>query len=451
MSEQYRPKLHISPSKGWLNDPNGLVFFKGQYHAFYQLEPNTKYAAGDKWWGHCVSDDLASWKHLDIALSPDDVGSMWSGSAVWDKDNVSGLFDGVKDGGMVLFYTAAARWQQQCVAYSADGLTFEKYDSGKPVLPVERDPLHLYDFRDPKVFWSDEFGKWIMIVAGGPVRFYSSDNLLDWEFETILDHVHTECPDIHPLTTSDGTTKWILNGCGVWYMIGELLKVNGKITFVPDNGSRIAWNAGGDIYATQSFGSMPDGRVVAIGWMTDVNYAGHRELLDTTDAFCHALTLPYELKLEKKSDGKLFVAQYPIKELELLRSGKIDKAEGLYEADITLNIAGATKAGMLINLSEDGSELIRAEYDVATKRFTLNRGLSGITPHGRFFEPRSAVVEPKDGKLNIQLFVDTASIELFVNGEVFTLLVFPTKQGTLKLYGDAKTEKMDIYKLNQAI
>ena len=183
--EDYREQYHYSPAKAWANDPNGMVYFNGEYHLFYQYYPDAS-VWGPMHWGHAVSTDLIHWTELPIALAPDDGGTIFSGSAVVDKDNTTGFFDGIAGGGLVAIYTQdymdnGAERQKQSIAYSKDnGRTWIKYE-GNPVIAAESDPLNNSAFRDPKVFYNEDAKEWMMVVAGGPLRFFSSTDLKDLE------------------------------------------------------------------------------------------------------------------------------------------------------------------------------------------------------------------------------------------------------------------------------
>lgn len=186
--EEYRPQYHYSPKFNWCNDPNGMVCFNGEWHLFYQYSENGKYPSGKKSWGHAVSKDLLHWRELAPAISPDRYGEIYSGSAIIDANNTSGFFSRTAEKqGIIGVYTVngPSGVQEQCVAYSLDnGRTFTKYHDGAPVITAADDPLRDRDFRDPKVFWIENSREWIMVLAGGPLRIYSSKNLKDWKIES---------------------------------------------------------------------------------------------------------------------------------------------------------------------------------------------------------------------------------------------------------------------------
>ncbi|HTG68533.1 MAG TPA: glycoside hydrolase family 32 protein, partial [Candidatus Udaeobacter sp.] len=271
-NEPYRPQFHFTPVQNWMNDPNGLVYFEGEYHLFYQYNPY-----GNTWgnmsWGHAVSKDLVHWNHLPVALEPDRLGMIFSGTAVVDEHNTSGFFKG-KSGGMVAIYTSAGETQQQSIAYSADnGRTWMKYE-GNPVLPNPG----IKDFRDPKVFWHDKTQRWIMAIsAGDKVLFYASSDLKAWTYLSEFgakagDHSGVwEVPELFelPVDGDPSHTKWILKvdinpgeknqGSRGQYFIGQFDGTN----FVNDNPSdKVLWvDYGKDFYASLSWNHLPERRV----------------------------------------------------------------------------------------------------------------------------------------------------------------------------------------------
>ena len=331
-SEKHRPQYHFSPESGWMNDPNGMVYHEGEYHLFYQYYPN-----GIKWdtmhWGHAVSQDMLHWEHLPIAIYPDELGYIFSGSAVIDHNNTSGLGEDGK-APMIAIFThhnmegeRAGRndYQVQSIAYSLDnGMTFQKYRGN----PVVSNP-GIKDFRDPKVIWNDIDNQWIMVFAAyDKVRFYTSPNLIDWTFTGTFgiegDHRLWECPDLFPLEVAGSDeTKWILitsiqkegpnGGTATSYFVGEW---NGE-TFVGDPSDQKWLDYGTDNYAMVTWSDIPeiDGRRLGLGWMSNWQYA--QEV--PTKKWRSAMTLPRELKLTKYDDT-YEVISIPVKEIESLVS-----------------------------------------------------------------------------------------------------------------------------------
>ncbi|HEY5715087.1 MAG TPA: glycoside hydrolase family 32 protein, partial [Psychromonas sp.] len=278
--DKYTPQLHFKAPFGWLNDPNGLMFANQQWHLFYQYYPMDN-VWGPMHWGHAVSDNLVDWTHCPIALAPDEMGNMFSGSGIIDKDNCSGLFAGPSENNLVVFYTASKYdglqdHQSQCLAYSVDGgIRWTKYANN----PVIANP-DLPCYRDPKVIWIEEVKHWILLVTHGQsIGFYKSTNLTSWEMVSEFgekDGLHSkgpwECPDLFPLTAEDGSYKWILvvgigDGCaapgsGTQYFVGEF---DGE-KFINDNTPEtiLYLDNGRDYYATQSWFNAPENKRIGI-------------------------------------------------------------------------------------------------------------------------------------------------------------------------------------------
>ncbi len=468
-NEPYRPQFHITPESGWLNDPNGLVYYEGEYHVFYQYYPDSKYSQDIKYWAHMVSTDLVHWTELPIALAPDEYGSMWSGSCVADLNNTSGLFSDTEEkSGLVIYYTCTdpkGLVQRQCMAYSKDkGRTWIKYNGGAPILDADDDPLNDSAFRDPKVFWHEESAQWMMICAGGPVRFYSSDNLIDWKAEGMQPELVTECADFYKMTAAGtDTEKWVLSGGGVWYMVGDFKLVGGVWKFVPDSGERLAFNSASDTYAGITFNNAPDNRRIMMSWMVDLGYSNQTG--DVTDPYNGALTVPYELTLVFDS-GKYRINQEPIGELESLRGSSV-VLDGITVDEETVNPLRGTMqetfeidAVISENQAEEFGFILRAgggkqtvvKYDSKKEKLILDRRNSGESPTSGFLTSFSETVYKQNGKLSLKILVDRSSAELFANGKAFTSLIFPESSGVgMELYsknGAVTFETLRIYKLN---
>lgn len=468
-NEQYRPYYHFSPQYGWTNDPNGMVYHNGEYHLFYQHNPY-----GSMWgnmnWGHAVSKDLKKWEHLPVAISPDSIGAIFSGSAVIDKENTAGFGKNA----MVAIYTAAGKSQVQSIAYSLDnGRTFTKYNRN----PVLTDPNYV-DFRDPKVFWHDASKQWIMSLATTQViTFYGSKDLKEWnklsEFgEGIGNHKGVwECPDLFPMVYN-GQTKWVLlvsinpggpnGGSATQYFIGDF---DGK-TFKADALPYPLWlDSGRDNYAGVTWSGAPDNRRVFIGWMSNWDYT---ELVPSVN-FRGAMTLPRELKLV--NNGKhLVVANPPVREIDELRSKAKDYQDLTIDKAYTIeklldNNNGAYEIEMLINrnnsenfslvLSNRKGEELSFIFDLKNENLIVDRAKSGIIDFSeKFVTGAINGLIVKKPSYKIRLFIDKASSELFVNdGEVvqtntmfpsepYNILTFKTENGAIDVKG------LKIYTLN---
>jgi fructan beta-fructosidase len=464
LSEQHRPKFHFSPDSMWMNDPNGLVYLNGEYHLFYQYYPE-----GNTWgpmhWGHAVSKDLVKWEHLPIALYPDSLGYIFSGSAVFDKDNTSGLGTTENPPLVAIFtyhnmaFEKAGRQdcQYQGIAYSIDnGRSWTKYQ-GNPVLPNPGKR----DFRDPKVMWHQASQKWIMVLAvNNHVRFYSSPNLKEWSFESAFgekEGVHEgiwECPDIFPMETPDGE-KWVLlvslnngapnGGSGTQYFIGDF---NGN-TFVNSNKQdKIHWlEYGKDNYASVTWSNIPDsiGQRLIIGWMSNWQYA---EKVPTY-RWRNAMTLPRTLELKKFKDDLILVTE-PINELTSLRKttsniqGGIFTGNKLVDHDTSdafigeLKIIFQEKNGPQFGLASDfGIELsnglgesVLIGYEPMQKQYFIDRTHSGKTNFSPQFSGKHYAPSSSEGEIiSMHLFIDASSVELFADDgrTVMTELYFPNE------------------------
>jgi fructan beta-fructosidase len=468
-NETYRPQFHFSPEYGWMNDPNGMVYLDGEYHLFYQYNPY-----GTKWqnmhWGHAVSTDLNSWTYLPVALAPDSLGSIFSGSAVIDVNNTAGFGKNA----MVAIYTSAGRVQSQSIAYSTDkGRTFTKYE-GNPVIPNPGIP----DFRDPKVFWHNESNQWIMSLATKQtITFYGSANLKSWtrlsEFgDGIGSHGGVwECPDLVPLDYN-GKTKWVLvvsinpggpnGGSATQYFIGDF---DGK-TFRADALPYPLWmDYGRDNYAGVTWSNIPenDGRKIFMGWMSNWDYANNVP----TKNFRSAMTVARELKIA--NNGKhLVVSNYPVSETKTLRalesakkdvvvekevvlSNLLDKNKGTYEIEMTLKPQNAGIFGFILQNSKN--EELEFRFDMTTGFFSIHRHKSGLVDfEGRFAAGMNAPLVKKDA-YKVRVLVDKASAEIFINeGELaLTSIFFPTEvMNKLKFYtkeGKFSAEHIKIYQI----
>lgn len=454
-TKNHRPEFHFSPPTNWLNDPNGLVYYEGVYHLFYQHHPY-----GNKWgpmhWGHAISQDLIHWQHEPIALFPDEHGTIFSGCCVVDWNNTSGLFD--KTHGLVALFTHADTCpetgnprQRQSLAFSSDsGKTWKKYE-GNPVLAESE----LIDFRDPKVFWHEQSQKWVMvIVAGDRVRFYSSTNLREWSFTSEFGANHGshdgvwECPDLFELPVGDsGQSKWVLiisigdnpncpEGSRTQYFIGEF---DGE-TFISDYpADDVKWlDYGRDNYAGVTWSDMPepDGRRVMIGWMSNWKYANETP----TEEWRGAMTLPRVLSLVRQ-DEDLIVTQMPVQEVEQLRESSMswDSITVTPDAPFTTNTKGAgleivieldTRSGTETCLrlaAADQSETVIG-YDPARQWLYIDRSNSGIIDfHEAFPCQHGAYVIPQNDSVKLHIWLDRSSVEVFANEGVTVLTdqIFP--------------------------
>ncbi len=479
--EKYRPQYHFSPKKNWANDPNGLVYYQGEYHLFYQHNP-VDVVWGPMHWGHAVSKDLLYWEHLPIALKPDDkLGVIYSGSAVVDKNDSTGFFKG--NSGLVAIYTSRLKTeegslQQQSIAYSKDnGRSWIKYINN----PVIKN-YGVADFRDPKVFMHSETGKWVMVVAcGDRVRFYNSSDLKEWNYLSefgsgIGSHGGVwECPDLIKLpvdSDKDGNTgkskkkKWLLQvgdtnggeaGVSVQYFVGEF---DGE-KFSSDYEKSFLVDYGQDLYSLQSWSNLPEGRNIWLGWMNNI---GYQNIIPTT-GWRGMMSIPREIKLREGKEG-ITLIQKPVKELKKLREKiyqknnynlfdtfTIDCKEQSYEIKAEIDINDAEKFAFALHKSGDQESLII--FNLKDDNIFINLSNSGNTTFSdNYLLNKKIEKKIKGKKLKINIFVDRSSIEIFLNdGEVVaTNLVFPElKQTEIQLSvkgGSIKVDYLTIYKLS---
>jgi len=297
-NETNRPQFHFTSRRGWNNDPNGLVYYDGEYHLYYQHNPYERIWE-NMHWGHAVSKDLIHWEELNDALFPDKFGTMFSGSAVIDKNNNSGWGENV----LVAAYTAAGNNQTQCIAYSNDkGRTFKKYN-GNPVIN-SKEKWNNINTRDPKVFWYEPGKEWVMVLfeANGH-SIYTSKNLREWKYES---HVtgFWECPELFelPIDGNENNTKWVMYGASGTYMTGSF---DGK-EFHPEGGKyRTTY---GNQYAAQTYNNVPGGRRIQIGWGT-IEQDGM--------PFNQMMMFPTELSLRTTHEGVRLFSE-PIEEIDKL-------------------------------------------------------------------------------------------------------------------------------------
>ena len=471
-TEAYRNQYHYSVKDCWGNDPNGLVYYNGTYHLFYQFASETVWSTMH--WAHATSPDLVHWTEQPIAFVPDANGVEYSGCIVADNNNCSGLFATDK-GGLVAFITADGSGQRIQVAYSTDeGMTWTKLNN--IAIDWSEDPLHDQAFRDPKVFrWEN---KWFMVIAGGPLRIYSSDNLLDWTCESTYTWINTECPDLYPVKATDGTIKWVLARGGRFYKIGDFKQVDGKWTYIPDaayegdvNG---VMNFGRDSYAAmtyyiQDFGTaanptLPD--IMEINWMNTWDYCN--QVANTTGTKFNG-NYNLVLKCGATKEGDQYVlTQTPIDAYEMLRNETVVDVKGAEVAaendvlsavkadtyEIVANIKpGANTAKFGFQLRENGDEYTSVLYDVASGVLSVDRTNSGIQV-GNFADGGSYTLSMnEDGTLDLHIFVDRVSVEVFAKGGIAAGadMIFPGEDSlgaSFVVEGDAVTADITVYTLN---
>lgn len=484
-NEMYRPQIHFSPAEHWMNDPNGLVYYDGEYHLFYQYYPE-KSVWGPMHWGHAVSRDLMHWEHLPIALAPDSLGYIFSGSAVVDWENTSGL--GTKENPPLLaFFTyhnpdaeqaKKTEVESQALAYSTDrGRTWTKY-AGNPILP---NPGDARDFRDPKVFWHKASSRWIVSLAcGDEIRFYASPDCKSWTYLSSFGRDRGghggvwECPDLFQLPVA-GTdeTKWVLivninpggpaGGSATQYFVGDF---DGK-TFTSPQRETLWMDHGADNYAGVTWSDAPDGRRILIGWMNNWLYAGDKPCV----IWSGAMTLPRELGLVPGPDGKGYLlTSTPVRELDGLRGetvmlkglqvdGTLDLTKRIpfvrsaLDLRLTFDLAAAkgslaTRYG--VRLRNTQGEYIDIGYDRNRQAFYIDRTHAGskALPVKEFAAVHTAPFVVKGQTVDWRLVIDRASVEFFAAGgrvsmtdvfypsELFRTVELFTEKGSIHADGE---------------
>ncbi len=448
-TETHRPQIHFSPEKSWMNDPNGMVFSNGTYHMFYQYYPDST-VWGPMHWGHATSTDMVRWQHQPVALYPDSLGYIFSGSAVVDVNNTSGFGKDGKAPMIAIFThhdaegekTGSSTYQNQSIAYSLDdGKTWTKYANN----PVVKNP-GIKDFRDPKVMWYDAGKKWIMTLATlDRITFYSSPNLKDWTKEsdfgkTVGAHGGVwECPDLFPLTYN-GEEVWILivninpggpnGGSATQYFTG---KFDGR-TFTPLQTDTRWLDYGPDEYAGITWANTGD-RKVFYGWMSNWQYAQ----IVPTEKWRSAMTVPRDLGLQKVGD-KYLITSKPVAELDVLNGKEttlqniaatnynLTEKVGKLTGPARLHFTAKQVESFAITLYNDRNEKVIVGYDKGTNKYFIDRTNSGKVDFEKGFAGKHTAPRfSKDNQMDFTLIIDNASVELFADGglSVMTEIFFP--------------------------
>ena len=475
--QKYRPQVHFSPREHWTNDPNGLVFFHGEYHLFYQYNP-----FGDVWghmsWGHAVSKDLLHWKELPVAIPEKDGVMIFTGSIVVDRANSSGMC-APKTECLVAVYTgysngAQGALQNQNVAYSRDdGRTWTRYE-GNPVLD-----LHMADFRDPSVFWDEKERHWVMAVSLPKehlVRFYSSPNLKQWtrmsDFGPAGDVAGDwECPDLlHIPGAKGGAGMWALKiglnpgglqgGAGEQYFLGSF---DGKAFKESTARGAHGWtNYGKDDYCAISFNGLPKGeKPVLIGWMSNWEYAAKLP----TSPWRGQMSVARRLSLLEDGGG-LALEQEPVvaalrgKETAIAAVAGADPhghplavSDAPYELDLTFAPGGEKAFG--VRIYSDDEHWTDVGFDLAKHEFYIDRTRAGLVVAAEF--PVRTAAPITDGRaMDLKLIVDRSSCEAFAQRGTIAMtdLIFPpSNTSRIELFsasGKTVAAKGNLWKLNSA-
>ena len=457
--EKLRPQFHFTSPRGWNNDPNGMVYYAGEYHLFYQRNP-FGWDWGNMTWGHAVSKDMVHWTNLPDALHPDASGTMFSGTAVIDKDNTSGFKTGDEDP-IILFYTSAGGtnpWSKgvphtQSIAYSNDrGRTWTKY-AGNPIVEFIRKGN-----RDPKVLWHEPTKQWCMVLYLGEqeMAFFTSNNLKEWteHSDSRIKGFH-ECPELFelPVDGDPNNMKWVLHGALGDYLIGDF---DGK-EFKPET-EIIKYSHARNFYASQTFNNIPaeDGRRIQIGWARYTDAPGM--------PFNQMMNFPVTLTLRTTNDG-IRMCPMPIREIEKLYKSEttfeeeaikpgtnlLSGFEGdLFDIDADIDISKADRVGFRIR----GVEVA---YDQKEKELTCGKEAAEVasnkTEKDQTSGKNSAKLETSSGRIQLRILVDRISIEVFANnGEVFMPMGAVTEDGqdkSVELFAEGGTAKIRSFAIRE--
>lgn len=493
--EIYRPNFHFTPKVGWMNDPNGMFYYNGNYHLYFQHYPD-----GNKWgpmhWGHAISTDMVRWEEQPIALYPDEMGYIFSGSAVVDLENTSGFGTGGKVP-IVAIFTYHNREiekakgidvESQAIAYSLDeGLTWTKY-SGNPVI---KNP-GIRDFRDPKVSWNPEHKKWIMVLAAhDKVMFYGSKDLKSWDLlsdfgKDLNRDIGThdgvwECPDLFPIPVEGSKeTKWILfvsvnpggpnGGSATQYFIGDFdgtkFTMDREFEAILNKGQNFWSDFGKDNYAGVSFSNLTsrNGGKVYMGWMSNWEYANEVP----TETWRSAMTVAREVKLIKDGRSHRLVFN-PVDEIETYKEAKYKEENIRIEGELALidsekidlsraaldfNISDIKKDSFTFKLSNKQGDELSFGYDAADNTFFIDRSKSGKTDFSDTFSNKKSRAQriSSSKRLSGTILLDKTSIEIFFDGgsTVMTEIFFPNASfETLSVETDGQDFILDRLEVNQ--
>lgn len=473
-SDPWRPAAHLTAEKNWLNDPNGLVYHDGTYHAFYQYNPR-----GNSWgnmsWGHSTSKDLVHWEQQPVAMEASPQEEIFSGSIVMDKNNASGL-GSAQNPPMVALYTSAygkngalpQGAQAQSVAFSLDnGSTWQKY-KGNPVLNLA--PTN-NNFRDPKITWYEPGRYWVMttVVADAQVvKMFKSTDLLHWDFLSDFSGVGAqgglwEVPELVQMDVEDSTAKkWVMllsinpggiaGGSGMQYFVGEF----DGTRFTAENAApadapltESQWlDHGADYYAANSISGAPGGKPVLLGWMGNWDYAQHVP----TTPWRGSMAIPRELTLvrgQKRLELRSAIAGVAREALE--RSGEMksknltvgpdvqdlgsDFVSRTQLIELEMDLTSAREAGILLRRSADGGAGLRISYNKEKRTVKVDRSKAGTSNFSEKFSPYHEVALPSsgsDGKVRLRILLDSSSVEVFAQdgAAVISDVFFPDWDNT---------------------
>lgn len=476
--EKYRPAYHHTPLYGWMNDPNGMFYKDGIWHLYYQYNPY-----GSKWqnlsWGHSTSTDLVHWNHHPVAIQPDGLGMVFSGSCAIDRSSTAGYGKNA----VVGMYTSADASQTQSLVWSDDnGETFRTY-AANPVLTLESEA------RDPNMFWDDDARQWVLVLAHAlehEMLIFTSPDMKKWTLQSSFgkgigaQEGVWECPDLFRLPVEGtGEEKWVMlcnlnpggpfGGSATQYFLGEFDGKTFKADVDADGNIPTKWmDFGKNHYATVSWSDAPGGRRTVIGWMSNWQYAAEVPTMQ----FRSANTLPREARLFKAADGQIYLSSEPSPELTALRGSlslKVRKAsvgrksrtyvlpsanDGVCE--IVFDVDARKSGAVEIELSNSDGGKVVMTYDAVAHTLSFDRTKSGVVDFSQ--DVPAVTVAPTfetDNRISLRIFIDRSSIEVFGNNGnfVMTNLVFPTipytRLSVSARGGNAKIETLHIYSIKE--
>ena len=397
--EEFRPMVHYTPQIGWINDPNGLIKYHGVYHMFYQYNPFGP-VWGNMHWGHAISRDLIHWEEQEITLYPDKMGTMYSGSAIEDVNNVTGLKNG-EHSPLLLFYTAAGdksllskdKLRTQCLAYSVDqGKTFQKYSSNPIVEWIES-----YN-RDPKVVWVEEISRYVMVlyIVGERYRLLTSENLIDWtSLQEIILENESECPDIMSFTVNR-KKYWVISGASDKYIIGTFEKGN----FVQKSMTKqLSYSPSRTSYAAQSFSGIDDGRTIRVTW---------DRIHMPSDRVPNQMSIPTEVNLVC-AGRDLMLTSVPVKEIKLLYENTCSLKDVSLDSALQIPLE---RAAYDVSLEADYEGDIRIEFFGQIMKINTEENCIEMK---KVKIPLSLELD----SVKLRMIVDRCSIEIFADDGKF--------------------------------
>ena len=440
-NQKYRPQFHFTSKKNWTNDPNGMVYYDGEYHLFFEHNPSGLGATlGKMSWGHAISKDMIHWKQVQHTILPHDGGGIWSGSGAVDWNNSTGFGKANKDAHkpIVLCYSHARKPFTQAIAYSIDrGRTWTRY-KGNPVVPNQG--VHASE-RDPKIFWHEPTKKWVMVLylRGGLARIFNSDDLKKWvRTSDVTGRSFHDCPDMFelPVDGDKQKTKWVLYDGSFTYSIGSFDGKTYKIEATPGKG-----DLGGNFYAARTFNDTLDGRVIQMAWMRNSNFPTKGM------PFNQQMSFPCELTLRTTDEG-IRLYRWPVKEIESLykKKHKVRKTRLKPGENPLKNIK---------------AELIDLHADImmgSAKKVVFNLRGSAVTYDGQTLTiPRgSGALKRWDGGITVRILVDRGSVEVFGNEGRLSMTSFALHEAedrNLSLTvegGEAVVNKLVVHELKSA-